>query len=128
MSPAIVFDLRVILTCIRHLHDGGTTIEIKSGSEGVFCKSTAMYSQKPEYVAKAMGGTRMTNGDLVAVDHISNMEGCGMKDMNVKSMRKGQVWTVNGNYDYSKHAPNEERPGPSEVMAIAIVLVAVKPG
>lgn len=74
----------------------------------------------------------MDNGDKVAKDHISNMKGCGTKDINVESMNKTQSWQVTGWYDYAKHDPNQVKKSgvtaPSEVMAIAIVLVAVEPG
>lgn len=68
------------------------------------------------------------HGDKVAKDHISNMDGCGMKDVNVKKMDKSQSWLVKGSYDYSKHDGNLEAGTPSDVMAIAIVLVAVPSG
>lgn len=77
----------------------------------------------------------MTTGDKVAKDHISNMDGCGTKDITaVKTVEKGQSWTTTGYYDYTKATPNEvkhkgsAKTGPGEVMAISIVLVAVKPG
>lgn len=98
------------------------------------CNSKAVYADKPEYVAK-MGGMLMDTGDKVAKDHISVMNGCGMKDITaVKTVEKGQSWTTTGYYDYSVATPNEVKhketgkTGPGEVMAISIVLVAIKPG
>lgn len=77
----------------------------------------------------------MDTGDKVAKDHISVMNGCGMKDITaVKTVEKGQSWTTTGYYDYSVATPNEVKhketgkTGPGEVMAISIVLVAIKPG
>jgi hypothetical protein len=112
---------------ISHLHDGGVTIDITAGPQKTLCNSNAVYSKKPEFVYK-MGGMAMGNGEIVAKDHISNMDGCGMQDMKVDRVEKSQAWAVTGHYDYTKHDPNQEKSGPSEVMAIAIVLVAVEPG
>jgi hypothetical protein len=76
----------------------------------------------------------MKSGDEVAKEHISNMEGCGMKDMQVTEVKKGQSWTTTGYYDYNQRTPNRIKSlktktlAPGEVMAISIVLVAVKPG
>lgn len=100
------------------------------------CDSKAVYADKPEYIyVDKMKGMPMDTGDKVAKDHISTMNGCGMKDITtVKTVEKGQSWTTTGYYDYSKATPNEVRhkennkTGPGEVMAISIVLVAVKPG
>jgi len=122
-----------IVDSIGHLHDGGVAIDINAGT-GILCNYTAAYSSKPEYVAKKMGGMLMDTGDKVAVDHISNMEGCDMRSPLVKEMNSKQSWTTTGYYDYSKYTPNQvmnkelKVTGPGEVMAISIVLVAVKPG
>lgn len=100
----------------------------------MLCNSTAAYATKPEYVYKTMGGMLMPTGDKVAVNHISVMDGCGTKDVVGKQMTLGQKWTTTGYYDYNKATPNEVRhketgkTAPGEVMAISIVLVAVKPG
>lgn len=98
------------------------------------CNAKAVYADKPEFVAK-MGGMLMDTGDKVAKDHISTMNGCGPKDITaVKTVENGQSWTTTGYYDYSKAKPNEvkhkenNKTGPGEVMAISIVVVAVKPG
>lgn len=101
----------------------------------MLCNATAFYSQTPEYVAKKMGGMLMPKtGDKVAKDHISNMEGCGPKGVVGKEVKLGQQWTTSGHYNYDKHEPNQVKnahtgqTAPGEVMAISIVLVAVKPG
>jgi hypothetical protein len=115
-----------IIDSVGHLHDGGIDIGILEGSQSTHCKSKAEYSTKPEYVY-ADTGMEM-HGDKVAKDHISSMSGCGPSDLKIKQMQKGQSWVTKGTYDYKKRSPNLEHGSPSEVMAIAIVLVAAKPG
>ena len=115
-----------IIDSIGHLHDGGIDIGIMATSTNALCKSHAVYSAKPEYVYR---DTSMAmHGDKVAKDHISGMSGCGPKDIGVPTMSKDQVWITKGTYDYNKKSANLEAGKPSEVMAIAIVLVAVPPG
>jgi hypothetical protein len=114
-----------IIDSIGHLHDGGVSIEISSGSS-FLCKSKPVYSGAAEYVYRDTG--MAMHGDKVAKDHISTMEGCGLKDIGVPRVTKGQSWTVRGYYDYNQKSANLEGGSPSEVMAIAIVLVAVPPG
>jgi hypothetical protein len=115
-----------IIDSIGHLHDGGIQIDIMAGGTNALCKSKAVYSDKPQYVYRDTG--MAMHGDKVAKDHISNMAGCGPKDVQIPKMSKDQSWLTRGSYDYSKRAANLEAGSPSEVMAIAIVLVAVPPG
>jgi len=114
-----------IIDSIGHLHDGGVQIDIlASGSQ--LCRSTPVYSGKSEYVFKDT--TMAMHGDKISRDHISSMSGCGPKDVKIAQMTRSQTWITKGNYDYNKRAANIEGGKPSEIMAIAIVLVAVPPG
>jgi hypothetical protein len=115
-----------IIDSIGHLHDGGTEIDILASGANALCHSKAVYSDKPEFVYRDTG--MAMHGDKVAKDHISSMSGCGPKDIAVPKMMKGQSWVTKGSYDYNKRTPDLEAGSPSEVMAIAIVLVAVPPG
>jgi hypothetical protein len=115
-----------LIDSIGHLHDGGIHIDIVAGGGTTLCKSTAVYSGRPDYVYRDTG--MAMHGDKVARDHISNMDGCGPKDASIKQMSRNQSWITKGTYDYNKKTANLEAGSPSEVMAIAIVLVAVQPG
>lgn len=115
-----------IIDSIGHLHDGGIDIDILATASTPLCKSTTIYSAKPEFVYRDTG--MAMHGDKVAKDHISTMSGCGPSDVKVPMMSKDQSWKTTGSYDYTKRAANLEAGSPSEVMAIAIVLVQVPPG
>jgi hypothetical protein len=115
-----------IIDSMGHLHDGGIDISIMATTSTALCKSTTVYSSKPEYVYRETG--MAMHGDKVAKDHISTMDGCGPSDIKVPRMSKDQSWKTSGTYDYSKRAANLENGSPSEVMAIAIILVQVPPG
>ena len=67
-------------------------------------------------------------GEKVAKDHISSMPGCEPKNFKVAEMKKDQSWIVKGDYDYGKHEGNLEHGKQSDIMAIAVVLVAVNSG
>jgi hypothetical protein len=54
------------------------------------------------------------------------MNGCGPKDIGIARMTRDQSWLTTGYYNYGEKEPNKEAGKPSEIMAIAIVLVAVK--
>jgi len=115
-----------IIDSVGHLHDGGVGIDLLAGSSNPLCKSTPVYSGKAEYVYRET--SMAMHGDKVAKDHISDMSGCGYNDIRVPKMSKDQSWSVKGHYDYTKRSANLEAGNPSEVMAIAIVLVSVPPG
>jgi hypothetical protein len=115
-----------IIDSMGHLHDGGIDIAIQATQGNALCKATAVYSSKPEYVYRDTG--MAMHGDKVAKDHISEMAGCGANDIKIQKMSKDQTWYTKGVYDYNKRAANLEGGAPSEVMAIAIVIVAVPPG
>lgn len=68
------------------------------------------------------------DGEKVARDHISSMGGCETKDLVGKEMKRDQSWVIKAQYDFNQKAGNEEGGKLAEVMGIAIVLVAVKPG
>lgn len=65
--------------------------------------------------------------EKTAKDHISSMPGCEPQEHKISQMTKDQAWTVRGVYDYTKREGNLEKGQPSDVMAIAILLVAVPP-
>jgi len=114
-----------IIDSIGHLHDGGVKIDILAGGSPL-CRSKPIYSGRSDYVFK---DTSMAmHGDKISRDHISSMEGCGPKDIKIPQMTRTQTWLAKGNYDYNKRAANIEGGKPSEIMAIAIILVAVPPG
>jgi hypothetical protein len=115
-----------IIDSVGHLHDGGIQIDIMATDTTPLCRSRAVYSTKPEYVYRDTG--MAMHGDKVAKDHISTMNGCGPKDTQVQRMSKDQKWWIKGSYDYSQRSANLEGGGPSEVMAIALVLVTVPAG
>jgi len=115
-----------IVDSLGHLHDGGTEIDINVTGSQPLCKSKAVYADKPEYVFRET--SMAMHGDKVARDHISTMANCGPNDIRVPNMSRDQSWTTRGSYDYGKHSANLEGGAPSEIMAIAIVLVAVPPG
>jgi len=68
--------------------------------------------------------------DRVAKNHISRMPGCAPSNFKVKEMKKNQNWEVTGYYDYSQKVGNMEGTPlkQAEIMAIAVLLVAVEPG
>jgi len=123
-----------------HLHDGGISIDINYGTGKTLCTSKAAYGETTEYInwggKKGMGGMNMKRSAGaaamgVAEKHISSMTECyvGRDTMPIKNVEKGQSWYVTANYDYSKHEGNKDSRGhQQEVMAIALLYVAVKPG
>lgn len=113
-----------IIDAIGHLHDGGVEVDLKATQSNSLCRMPAAYSEKPEYVFKGMD----MGGEKTAKNHISSMPGCTPKDFKVQSMNKNQSWVVKGNYDYGKREGNLENGKQSEIMAIAVVLVAIAPG
>jgi len=116
-----------VIDSIGHLHDGGTQIDIyTNGFSAPLCKSKAIYAGKAEYVYRET--SMAMHGDKVAKDHISTMANCGPEDIQVQRMSKNQAWTTKGFYDYNTRSANLEGGAPSEIMAIAIVLVAVPAG
>jgi hypothetical protein len=113
-----------ILDAGGHLHDGGVYVDLTSNATNTLCRSTARYSEKPDYIWR---GAAM-DGEKIARDHISSMGGCETKDLAGKEMQRDQSWVIKAQYDYNQKAGNEEGGKMAEVMGIAIVLVAVPPG
>lgn len=100
-----------ILEGIGHLHDGGVDIELLASGTDTLCKATAKYGESPDY---NYSGTSM-GGDKVAKTHISSMAGCTNENVKVKELKKGQSWSVKGNYDYAKYEGDLEAGKQSEV-------------
>lgn len=100
-----------IIEAMGHVHDGGVDIELLSSSTDTLCKATAKYGESPDY---NYGGTSM-GGDKVAKTHISSMHGCTNDQIKVKELKKGQSWSVKGNYDYAKYEGDLEAGKQSEV-------------
>lgn len=113
-----------IVYAMGHLHDGGVNIDVKANSSSSLCNSPAQYSEINDYVWRGA----VMGQDKVAKDHISSMPGCSPKDFKVSQMKKDQSWMVRGSYDYEKKEGNLEKGKQSDIMAIAILLVAVPPG
>jgi hypothetical protein len=118
-----------------HLHDGGVALDIKYGSGQTLCSSKAKYSETAEYRQGGMAG--MGHGSSggghshSGSDHISSMSTCylGVADLPVKTLSKDQSWYIEGKYDYNQFAGMKDPSGwQSEVMAIALMYVAVTPG
>jgi hypothetical protein len=100
-----------IIEAMGHLHDGGVDIEIRASNTSALCTATAKYGESPDYFYR---GTSM-GGDKVAKNHISSMGGCRGENLKVKELKRGQSWSVRGNYDFSKYEGNLERGKQSEV-------------
>lgn len=84
----------------------------------------ASYGGSPEYIqTKAMGHAHS------ATEHISKMSICMGNSLNMKQLKKGQVWNLKAYYDYNKYKGMLHGDGKqSTVMGIAIMYVKVKPG
>lgn len=115
-----------ILDAGGHVHDGGLTVNIASGTGAntTLCDAVAKYSEKPTYVFK---GTSMGK-DKVAKDHISSMVGCEAKQIKGWETKRDQQWVIKAEYDFSSRTPDIDGGEPAEVMGIAMMLVAVPPG
>jgi hypothetical protein len=111
-----------LLGAMGHVHDGGVLVTISAIPGQAMCKQEVKYGESPAF---KFTGTAMVN-DKPAVDHISSMGTC--KVDSAKEMKKTQSWVVDGHYDFDKAAGNIENGKQSNVMSIALVLVAVPPG
>jgi len=112
-----------IIYAMGHLHDGGTVIDVNATPSSALCKSPATYSGSKEYVWNEPAGMKMR--DKTAKDHISAMPNCTPQDFKVAEVKKGQSWVVEGHYDYDKRQGNLEDGKQSEIMAIAVLVIAV---
>jgi hypothetical protein len=118
-----------ILGAGGHLHDGGQWLSI-SMNDKMVCNCTATYG-----VGKgAMTPFRYTLGEQELADgpgehhngpgkHITTMSGCTGEQMG-KYLKKGQVWKINGHYDYTQNEGMKNAYGSQDnVMAISIMYV-----
>jgi hypothetical protein len=122
-----------ILGAGGHLHDGGTHLTLSVDGKQI-CDSVATYgSGKAGMGGPAMGG--MDGGEkatapkgaapsLAKQEHITAMSGCFDDKLGLKELKKGQKWTLEAFYDYSKHAGMTHGNGKQEnVMGIAIMYI-----
>jgi len=117
-----------------HLHDGGVDLDIIEGKTKL-CTSKASYGETKEYLTfGGKGGGHggmagMNNGHDTPEAHISRMTACYIdRVLPVTHVKKGQQWYVEAHYDYNKFQGMKDKGYQSEVMAIALMYVAVKPG
>ncbi|KAF2665343.1 hypothetical protein BT63DRAFT_62241 [Microthyrium microscopicum] len=97
-----------VIAAVGHLHDGGTDIEIRTNNNTQLCNSNARYAETPQY--KFTWGKM--GDDELAVDHISSMSHCGVKDT---MLSKDQEWSISGKYDFDQRAGNLDHGKQSEV-------------
>jgi hypothetical protein len=58
------------------------------------------------------------------VEHITSMSGCNGDTLSIKRLQKGQVWELEGFYDYDKHPGMKHDNGRQEsIMGIAMMFV-----
>jgi hypothetical protein len=112
-----------------HLHDGGLAVNINYNTGKPLCVSKAGYAETDEYIQRmnhAAGG----KGHAAVSKHISSMTACYLdQKLAVQTLSKDQSWYVEGLYDYAQHDGQKDAKGrQSEIMGIALMFVAVKPG
>jgi hypothetical protein len=108
-----------------HLHDGGDVLRVVVNDTISACNSVAKYGETPEYIWTPPPGGMKSDSDIhIAEKHISSMSTCYFADNGVKEMKKGQEWTLKGDYDYTKYDGESENGEASEIMAIALVYVS----
>ncbi|KAF2419607.1 hypothetical protein EJ08DRAFT_706428 [Tothia fuscella] len=112
-----------LLWSIVHQHDGGMDVEVRNTNNTV-CKGVAKYSETPAYIYR---GSSM-GGDKVAKDHISSMPGCGAEGSAGLEVKRDQVWSLKGKYDYDQREGNLENGRQAEIMVLGLLLVSVPPG
>jgi hypothetical protein len=108
-----------------HIHDGGAAISITYGPGKELCNSTATYAGSKEYVSQNMPSGGHGHADGLAKNHISSMTTCYLPTLPVARLSRDQVWQVNARYDYDQFPGNKENGKQSEVMAIALMYVAI---
>jgi hypothetical protein len=119
-----------------HLHDGGVDLQVMYGAGKQFCNSRAGYAEKAEYITgggKAAAAPAGGHTHGVASKHISSMTTCFTDGKGggipVQKLAKDQSWYVTARYDYDKFEGNKNGKGTQdEIMAIALMYVAVEPG
>lgn len=105
-----------------HVHDGGLNVDVMSNPSEQVCRSSAKYSEKPEFLWRGM---EMKNS-IIAKDHVSSMAGCETKPG--WELKRDQKWVIKAQYDFSRRAGNQEGGKYEGVMGVAMMLVAVPPG
>jgi hypothetical protein len=115
-----------------HLHDGGIAVNVNYNTGKTLCSSKAGYAEKDEFIQKNTmnHGSSGGQGHGASPKHISSMSTCYLdQTLPVTQLSKDQSWYVEGVYDYAKFDGMKDSSGlQSEVMAIALMFVAVKPG
>jgi hypothetical protein len=110
-----------------HVHEGGVNVEILATNETQVCDSVATYAETEGWVHHAP--SRSMNGMNIAKNHINGMTNCWLGEMKIKELKKTQNWIIKGNYDYDRYGGNLEEGGKqAEIMALALMFVAVPPG
>lgn len=105
-----------------HVHDGGLLVDVMSNPSEQICRSSAKYSEKPEFLWK---GIDMKNS-IIAKDHVSSMAGCETKPG--WELKRDQECVIKAQYDFWQRGGNQEDGKYEGVMGVAMMLVAVPPG
>jgi hypothetical protein len=85
----------------------------------VACHTDAHYGENPRYIPKDhVKGTKL--------EHISSIDSCYDTDIKELDLVPGQLWSVNGVYNYTDHPANKMGHGhAADIMAIAMLFVKV---
>jgi hypothetical protein len=103
-----------IVGVMTHLHDGGTMVDVITNRyNDTLCSTEARYSETEEYTYRDTMGAM--NGDKLATQHISSMDGCYMRAGPPAYMTRDQAWRFRGHYDYDLREGNLEHGKQSEV-------------
>jgi hypothetical protein len=112
-----------------HIHDGGVDVQVNYAPGKQLCNSVAAYAESKEYVTQNMAGMGAGghggHADGLAKNHISSMTACYIPKLPITRLSKDQSWQVVAHYDYDKFAGNKENGKQSEIMAIALMYVAI---
>jgi hypothetical protein len=116
-----------------HIHDGGVDVDILYAPGQKLCNSAAAYAESKEYIT--FGGKKEGMGDAsakahnhmdgLATNHISSMTTCYTPNLPITHLKKDQTWQVTARYDYDKFQGNKEKGKQQELMAIALMYVAI---
>lgn len=111
-----------IIGVTGHVHDGGTIVDVKTNDE-MMCRTHTRYAETSRFVYNQMS---MDKDSKPARNHISSMTPCA--NTQVQTLETNQNVQVVGSYDFDKRPGNIEKGKQDEIMAIALMLVAVPPG
>jgi len=143
-----------VLAIGGHIHDGGINVDVLANGK-VACTSKAIYGTNEEAKVRAdiikaggippatfggkEGGAHADMGKMSGHSggqHIIAMTVCGEatdangspnSPLNVKTVSKGQTWTLNAYYDYKQHQGMKNNYGGMDnVMGISIMFVKAK--